>query len=259
VAAEESAEQARHGWGKRMKNPHTPKSSLFDVEPRARRDISLAVARGALKIAALTALIGRCVVGAILGVAIAITIPCPWGRAALAGEAVPEEGRGMEAIARVFALAEHIRDVEIVLNKTAELPWSEAILLHHWTSPKGRSTTTQWYLKQRPGTTCTYDLAQAHVDPTNRQEMVVDMSQSVRSIAFDRLSTESETRFSYPIYYRFDVLGQPGAVCQLDGRRYRCHDRLMTLLMLDELRSMKRVLRFIFANVCAPATLPFDQ
>jgi hypothetical protein len=36
VAAEEGAAQARYRWGKRMRNPHTPESSLFDVEPRAR-------------------------------------------------------------------------------------------------------------------------------------------------------------------------------------------------------------------------------
>jgi hypothetical protein len=31
----------------------------------------------------------------------------------------------------------------------------------------------------------------------------------------------------------------------------------MTLLTEDELRSIQRALRFIFANVCAPAELPF--
>jgi hypothetical protein len=177
-----------------MKNPHTPESSLFDVEPRARRDISLAVARGAFKIAALTALIGRCVVGAILGllVAIAITILCLWGRAALAGEAVPEAGRGMEAVARVFALIEHFYNGRIILNETAEPPWGEAILLSH----DGRTAA---HLTRRPGTTCTYDLESAKVD----REGVVDTSRPVllRSIAFDRLSLETETKQEYIRYF----------------------------------------------------------
>jgi hypothetical protein len=33
----------------------------------------------------------------------------------------------------------------------------------------------------------------------------------------------------------------------------------MTVLPADALRLLKRVLRFVFDNVCVPATLPFDQ
>jgi hypothetical protein len=153
----------------------------------------------------LTALIGRCVVGAILGLLVAIAIL--WGRAALAGEAVPEAGRGMEAIARVFALIEHFYDGRIFLNETAEPPWSEAILLSH----DGRTAA---HLTRRLGTTCTYDLESAKVD----REGAVDTSRPVlfRSIAFDRLSLETETKQEYIRYfYSFDVLGLPRAVCSL--------------------------------------------
>jgi hypothetical protein len=108
---------------------------------------------------------------------------------ALAGEAVPQEGRGIEAVARVFVLAEHLFGADIVLNSTTEPPWSEAILLERG---------NEFFLKRRSGTRCTYDFAQANVDPTNRHEMVADMSRPLRSIAFDRLSIETETRFSDP-------------------------------------------------------------
>jgi hypothetical protein len=241
-----------------MKNPHTPESSLFDVEPRARRDISLAVARGALKIAALTALIGRRVVGAILGllVAIAVTILCLGGHAALAGDAVPEAGRGMEAVGLVFSYYLEIFGGRVVLNDTAEPPWSEAVLL----SGDGK---TALHVTLRPGTVCTYDLARVRID--RRGE--VDLSQPVPLgfIAFDRLSDETRTRAYQPFpshgftpiwWYEFSVPGRAGAVCMTGG----CSDRLQfTFHFEHHLQTMRRALRFIFSNVCAPATLPFQQ
>src|SRR5262245_58003156 len=104
-------------------------------------------------------------------------------------------------------------------------PMCEAIILRRG---------DQFYLKLRPGTDCTFDLAGTEPDPTNRQERVADMSQPLQSIAFDRLSGEMEIGYDGNGFYRVAALGLPGAVCQLDRGNRHCYDRLETALMKDQ-------------------------
>jgi hypothetical protein len=188
------------------------------------------------------------------GLLVAIWILVGLGlRAAFAGQPVPNEGRGMEAIARIFGLVWGYGDQNILVNTTADPPWSEAIL---------QEQGEEFYIKLRPETKCTYDIARAHPESPGSDEMTVNMDRPIASIAFDRLSDEFETRLTsgghYP-YYDLKVLGQPGAVCQTKNGRYSCYNQLAASLSLDKLRSMLRMLRFVFSNVCAPATLPFDR
>src|SRR5262249_24286784 len=86
----------------------------------------------------------------------------------------------------------------------------------------------QFYVKLRPGTVCTSDLAGRDPDQTNRQEGVADMSQPLQSIAFDRLSGKMKIGYDGNCFYRAAAWGLRRAVCQLDGGNRHCYYRLET-------------------------------
>jgi hypothetical protein len=169
-------------------------------------------------------------------------------------EHVPPEGRGMDAVARVFVLAYHLVDKpQVAINRTSDPPWSEALL------SGGR--TIDLLIKKRAGTLCTYDIGRAIVGRDN-SGMTVDMDGApIRAIAFDWLSTEITvtTERSGPFSeYRVRVFGLPGAVCHYERGKPECFNWLSALLGEDdEVRSLMRVLQFIHEHVCPAANLPF--
>lgn len=161
---------------------------------------------------------------------------------------VPAAAKGIRAVAAVFAFAYigHGNGVNIDINATAEPPWTEARIT------RNKDDVLLWRNKDEP---CRFDLGLTHI---GKDANDITMGEHVASIRFNKLSGETETTFRDG-YYRLDVLGLPGAVCDNDSRRgkYTCSDRLSGLFMPHELSGMLRALRFVFANVCSPAELPF--
>lgn len=159
---------------------------------------------------------------------------------------VPAAGKGLEAVARVFVLRFRLNSgqhTEIALNDTADPPWSEARI---------KSGGEDFLLQRNAKVQCEFDLA----DTVVGKDGTISMGKPIASIWFNKLSGETETTFQPP-YYTLTVLGLPGAVCGINWGKPQCFDRLKVLVMEDELRSLLRALRFVFANVCSPTELPY--
>lgn len=163
---------------------------------------------------------------------------------------VPPEARGMQAVARVFVLTYDLHHPNITLNDSSDPPWSEALL--------NGGPTIDLLIKKRAGTPCTYDIGRAIIGHDSGGD-TVDMEAPIKAIAFDRLSAEIETSWiSHYHYYKLTVFGLPNAVCDFERGKQRCFDQLhASLWQEDDVRSLMRVLRFVFEHVCAPAKLPF--
>jgi hypothetical protein len=176
---------------------------------------------------------------------------------------LPPEGRGMDAVARVFA-AEYpvwIRPggrIEVYLD--ADPPWSGARIVN----PDLKDKT--FYLEARGDAECHYDLDWGTPDGKGER---------VASIAFSLLSREIETHsrqfdpdFASSVTYDLTVFGLPGAVCDYyqpgsagRGRgKYQCYDRLRRGgFNSDNFRRLLRNFQYVFDHVCSPTELPLGN
>jgi hypothetical protein len=166
---------------------------------------------------------------------------------------VSPEGRGMEAVARVFAFKYRLCCGGIQVNDTANPPWSQARII---------TNDATWYIEGRGDKECHYDLTK--VTGGGQQ---ATKEERAGFIAFGLLSGEMETKTERPfandpwIYYTLTVFGLPGAVCQIDNHgKEACLDRLVHEdNRPDAIRRYLRALHYVFDHVCSPTELPLTR
>jgi hypothetical protein len=175
--------------------------------------------------------------------------------AAAAADEIPAAGKGLEAVAMVFAFAYLGSEYDIELNSSADPPWTEARL---------SNKKNDLYLRRNKDDPCRFDLGFIITGESDDP-----MGKHIASIRFNKLSGEIETRRDWPGFgemnYDLTMLGASGSVCSTVGNgrvvgKEACYNGLTAYSLTSKnYRQLLRALRFISENVCSPTELPLND
>jgi hypothetical protein len=177
-----------------------------------------------------------------------------------AADEIPAAGKGLQAVAMVFAFAYLGSVHHIQLNDSADPPWTEATL---------SNKNNELYLRRNKDDPCRFDLGFIIGDKDGWIPAEQDpMRKHIASIRFDKLSGEIETQSKFDFgewRYNLTMLGAPGSVCSTVGNRRvvgkeACYNGLTAYsLTSNNYRQLLRALRFISENVCSSTELPLND